>query len=88
MESGLPPCKLSGFRLVSGMPTTSEIHELALKMPPRSRMKLAGELLRSTAPSCAPEDALAEAGRREEEILSGKVKQLSEEEFWRGVRKC
>lgn len=50
-------------------------------------MKLAGELLRSTAPSCAPEDALAEAGRREEEILSGKVKQLSEEEFWRGVHK-
>ena len=69
------------------MPKTREIQELALKMPPRSRMKLAGELLRITAPGCAPEDALAEAKRREEEISSGKVKPLSEEEFWRGIRK-
>jgi len=69
------------------MSKNREIHELAMKMPPRSRMKLAGELLRSTAPGCSPEEALAEASRREEEILTGKVKPLSEEEFWRGIRK-
>jgi hypothetical protein len=69
------------------MSKTREIQELALKMPPRSRMKLANELLRSTAPSCSREEALAEASRREEEISSGKVKPLSEEEFWRGILK-
>jgi hypothetical protein len=69
------------------MTKTSQIQELALKMPVRSRMKLAGELLRSTSPACSPDEALAEAHRRELEIASGKVKPLSEDEFWRGVRK-
>ncbi|MFM2197896.1 MAG: hypothetical protein RLZZ505_1328 [Verrucomicrobiota bacterium] len=69
------------------MTKTSQIQELALKMPVRSRMKLAGELLRSTAPACSPDEALAEANRRDQEISSGKVKPLSEEEFWSGVRK-
>lgn len=69
------------------MPKTSEIQELAMNMPARSRMKLAGELLRSTTPACSVEEALAEASRRDEEISSGKIKPLSEEEFWSGIRK-
>lgn len=66
---------------------TAEIQKMALQLPARSRLKLAGELLRSTAPITSPEETLAEAVRREEEITSGKVKPLSEAEFWRGVPK-
>jgi hypothetical protein len=77
----------SAFSLFFRLCKASQIKELALKMPVPSRMKLAGELLRSTAPACSPDEALAEDSRREEEISSGKVKPLREEEFWRGVSK-
>ncbi len=66
---------------------TAEIQKMALQLPARSRLKLAGELLRSTAPTSSPEETLAEAARRDEEIASGKVKPLDEAEFWRGVHK-
>lgn len=66
---------------------TAEIQKMALQLPARSRLKLAGELLRSTAPTTSPEEALAEAARRDEEMASGKVRPLSETEFWRGVKK-
>jgi hypothetical protein len=66
---------------------TAEIQKMALQLPARSRLKLAGELLRSTAPTSPPEETLAEASRRDEEIASGKVKPLDEAEFWRGVKK-
>jgi hypothetical protein len=66
---------------------TAEIQKMALQLPARSRLKLAGELLRSTAPTTSPEEALAEAARRDEEIASGKVRPLSETEFWSGVKK-
>lgn len=69
------------------MTKTAEIQKMALQLPARSRLKLAGELLRSTAPTLSPEETLAEAARRDEEIASGKVKPLSESEFWRGVKK-
>ena len=69
------------------MNTAAEIHDLALKLPQRSRLKLAGELLRSIAP--APEsssvDLLDEAARRENELTSGTARLLDESEFWRGV---
>ena len=64
---------------------TADIQKMALQMPERSRLKLAGELLRSTIPASSPEEMLAEAARRDEEISSGKVKPLDEAEFWRGV---
>ncbi len=66
---------------------TAEIQRMALQLPARSRMKLAEELLRSTAPTSSPEETLAEAARRDEEIASGKLQPLSEAEFWRGVKK-
>ena len=69
------------------MTKTAEIQKMALQLPARSRLKLAGELLRSTAPTSSPEEVLAEAARRDEEIASGKVKPLDEAEFWRGVKK-
>jgi hypothetical protein len=52
----------------------------------RFSSSLAGELLRSTAPTSSPEETLAEAARRDEEIASGKVRPLTEAEFWRGVK--
>lgn len=67
------------------MKTAAEIHDLALKLPQRSRLKLAGELLRSVAPETSPRDILDEALCRENEIDSGKVTLLDESEFWRGV---
>ena len=65
----------------------ADIQKMALQLPARSRLKLAGELLRSTAPTASPQETLAEAARRDEEIASGKVRPLSEAEFWRGVKK-
>jgi len=67
------------------MNTALEIHVLAMKLPQRSRLKLAGELLRSLAPNTAPEDVLHEAIRRDSEMESGKVTALSESEFWSGI---
>ncbi|PAW66604.1 MAG: hypothetical protein B9S30_08025 [Verrucomicrobiia bacterium Tous-C5FEB] len=67
------------------MNTASEIHVLAMKLPQRSRLKLARELLRSVAPTTAPEDVLHEAIRRDSEMDNGTVTALSESEFWSGV---
>lgn len=67
------------------MNTAAEIHDLALKLPHRSRLKLAGELLRSVAPETSSRDLLDEAVRRENEIDSGKVALLDDSEFWRGM---
>jgi len=65
--------------------SASEIHLLAMKLPQRSRLKLASELLRSVASSAAPEDALHEAIRRDSEMENGTVTALSESEFWSGI---
>jgi hypothetical protein len=70
------------------MNTISEIHELALKLPPRSRLKLAGELLRSVTTDTSSREFLDEARRRDNEINSGKVSLLKESEFWSGIAKC
>ncbi len=67
------------------MNTAAEIHDLALKLPQRSRLKLAGELLRSVAPQTSALDLVGEAVRRENEIDSGKITLLDESEFWSGI---
>ena len=67
------------------MNTAAEIHDLALKLPQRSRLKLAGELLRSIAPESSSVDLLDEAVRREDELTSGTARLLDESEFWRGI---
>lgn len=70
-----------------GMSSASEIQDLALKLPERSRLKLAGELLRSVNIGITSADLIAEATRRDSEIESGKVRPLEEAEFWRGVKR-
>jgi hypothetical protein len=67
------------------MSSATEIQNLALKLSKRSRLKLAGELLRSLAPDSTPDEILDEATRRESEIESGKAELLNESEFWSGI---
>jgi len=67
------------------MNSAAAIQSLALKLPQRSRMKLAVELFRSATPATSPADALDEASRRDAELESGKVTPLTEPEFWAGV---
>ena len=67
------------------MSSASEVQSLAMKLPRRSRLKLASELLHSVAPTTTPDEILDEAARRDAEIETGKVKPLSESTFWSGV---
>ena len=67
------------------MSTATELQELAMKLPQRSRLKLAGDLLRSLTAESSPRDLLKEAARRDDELDSGKVQELNEVQFWAGV---
>lgn len=67
------------------MSSACEIPSLALNLPQRSRLKLAGELPRSVTPIVITGDALEEATRREAELESGRIKPLTESEFWAGI---
>lgn len=69
------------------MSSAAEIQSLALKLPKRSRLKLAGELLRSVEPEASSADLLTEAMRRDSEIEDGVVKALDESEFWSGIQR-
>ena len=69
------------------MSTASEIHHLALKLPERSRLKLAVELLRSVNSGTTSADLISEATRRDAEIENGKVRPLEEAEFWKGIKR-
>lgn len=69
------------------MSSAAKIKELALQLPQRSRLKLAGELLRSATPGISATELLAEAVERDAEIENGTVLALGEEEFWEGVRR-
>ncbi|MCX6868810.1 MAG: hypothetical protein NTV46_21925 [Verrucomicrobia bacterium] len=67
------------------MNSASEVQSLAMKLPRRSRIKLACDLLHSAAPITTPPEILHEAARRETEIETGMIKPLSESAFWSGV---
>jgi putative addiction module component (TIGR02574 family) len=70
------------------MSTLQEIEAAVLRLPDRERLQLADKILGSLpAPSVPTEtgEILAEAIRRDAELESGKVKPLSEAEFWDGV---
>lgn len=70
------------------MSTLQEIEAAVLRLPDRDRLQLADKILGSLPPPPVPAEAaeiLAEAIRRDAELESGKVKPLSEAEFWAGV---
>jgi len=70
--------------------TIQEIEQAALRLTDEERLKLTDRLLSSLPAPSAPlvsESILAEAERRDAELDNGTVRLLSEEEFWRGVRR-
>ncbi len=67
------------------MSSASEVQQLALQLPPRSRLKLAGELLRSVESSVTRDELLVVASQRDDELEKGTVKPLDESEFWSGI---
>ena len=60
-----------------------------MRLPDRDRLRLADRLLGTLPGPAAEEPAaiLAEAARRDAEIESGKIKPLTEVQFWAGVRR-
>lgn len=68
------------------MASASEIQTAAFRLPRRSRLKLATDLLRSVGNESAPLAILAEAKRRDVEWDQGTIAPLSESQFWAGSR--
>ncbi len=63
--------------------STTEIERSALELPVEERLQLARRLIESIGDSRAEEAAIAEGIRRIEDVASGKVRGLTEEEFQR-----
>ena len=72
------------------MSTLQEIEAAILGLSEQDRLHLADRIL-GTLPqppgAMRPEEILAEAIRRDEELENGMAKPLSEEAFWTGVRR-
>ena len=70
------------------MSPLKEIERAALKLPDKARLRLVDRLLGSLPAPAAltSREILAEAKRRDAEIENGRVKPLSEAQFWAGVR--
>ena len=61
---------------------TAELSRTALELPIEDRLELARRLIESVAaPEPMLDDGMAEAVRRVEDVASGKVQGLTEEEF-------
>ena len=72
----------------TNMPSIEEIERTVLALPLEQRVLLAESLLGSlpVEPSKVSEmEELEQAERRHQEIESGKVKPLTEEEFWQSI---
>jgi hypothetical protein len=70
------------------MSAIEEIEQRLLALPLKQRMFLAESLLASVPISgqeMSEEEEMAEVERRETEIETGKVRALSDAEFWRAV---
>jgi putative addiction module component (TIGR02574 family) len=66
--------------------STLELEKSALQLPVAERLQLARRLVESIGDSQAEEVAIEEGVRRIEDIVSGKVRGLTEEEFWRSLK--
>ena len=64
--------------------TLAAVKKLAIKLPLRQRLKLAEAMLETLPPLREPV-TLEELERRADEVLSGKVKAISSEEFDRDL---
>ena len=71
------------------MSPLKELEVEVLRLPDKDRVRLADRLLGTLpAPDAqAPADILRESERRDAELESGKVRALTEPQFWAGVRR-
>ena len=60
---------------------SAELARIALELPPEERLDLARRLVESVVAPASLNEAIAEGIRRIEDLATGKVKGLSEEEF-------
>lgn len=70
------------------MSAIKEIEQTVLALPLKERVQLAESLLESLPPignAWSESEELAEAERRENEIMTGKVQPIAEKEFWKKV---
>ena len=70
------------------MPSMEEIEKTLLALPLKQRVLLAESLLGSLpveAGEMSESEELEEAERRDQEIESGKVRPLTEKEFWQSI---
>jgi putative addiction module component (TIGR02574 family) len=59
---------------------TADVARIALELPPEERLELARRLVESVVEPDSLEQAVAEGIRRIEDVLTGRVKPLTEEE--------
>ena len=71
------------------MSPLKELEAAVLQLPEKDRLRLTERLLGTLpAPNASrPAPILAEARRRDAELVSGKIAPLSDEQFWAGVRR-
>ena len=60
---------------------SSDLAQMALQLPPEERLDLARRLVESVVAPDSLNEAIAEGIRRIEDLASGRVKGLTEEEF-------
>jgi putative addiction module component (TIGR02574 family) len=66
--------------------TTSELSRSALALPPEERLELARQLVESVVTPAALSEAVQLGVRRIEDVVTGRVAGLSEEEYRTAVR--
>ena len=66
--------------------SAAEISHAALELPPDERLELARRLVESVVMPASLNEAVAEGIRRIEEVASGRVHGLTEEEFHAALR--
>ncbi len=59
----------------------TDVSHLALELPPEERLELARRLVESVVTPAALDEAIKEGIRRIEDIATGKVKPLTEEQY-------
>ena len=65
---------------------TTEISRTALELPPEDRLELARRLVESVVEPAALADAVKEGLRRIEDVATGRVAGLSEEQYRAALR--
>lgn len=65
---------------------TSELTQIAFQLPPEERLELARRLVESVVAPDSLTEAISEGIRRIEDVATGRVKGLTEEEYHAALR--